>query len=79
MKKIILIVLVIVVAIFAWAPWMKRGQPAEAFVKKFDELGQCDHYISESWRPFGSWIEHCRGSWYTTFWGRVLFYGKPKS
>jgi len=78
MKKIVLIVLIIAVAIFAWAPWMKKGPP-EAFIKKFDEAGQCNYYISESWRPFGRWTEHCRGSWYITFWGRVLFYGKPKS
>ncbi len=74
-RKLIIFVLVVVIAIFVWVPWMDDSE--DAVRKVINERApqgfqECDGGLYVTWVPFGRWVTNCESGWYVTFWGSVL-------
>lgn len=82
MKKILFLILILFVVVLAWAPWMGKNKFNEEAVKNCannEWQNSVDGgYIGEYWVPFGRWVVHCEGSWYSFFTGRALWYVMEK-
>ena len=68
--------MLIVVLLFAWAPWMNNAIVKEEFLTVHPELrgfyDECpEPYVL--WVPFGRWVGNCEGGWIMSFWGEILF------
>lgn len=75
MKKIIGMGLLVLLGIIFLAPWM----PVDHYLTQEEWTQHCTvapetTYVYR-WRPFGRRVTMCKGSWYMTFFGRVLYYG----
>ncbi len=71
-KKTLLGILIIVIGVLAWAPWMANNESQKAIftVARLTKDGErCQEQLwSASWAPFGRWIHHCGKKWYLGFW-----------
>ncbi len=78
--KIILGVLLLVLFLLAWAPWIEskalhdqvlqeKGEIDGTINKETGEL-ICDYSVM--WLPFGRYVASCEGGYFVTFYGRTL-------
>jgi len=82
-KKIIITVIIVVIAVLAWAPWLNNQNLHD---KVFEERAEADGTIDKegnlicdynvNWFPFGRYIASCEGGYFATFWGKILFPSK---
>jgi hypothetical protein len=78
--KIVLVPTLLILLLFAWAPWMddqaihdqvfeERARIDGTIDKQTGEL-ICDYKVT--WVPFGRWVASCEGGYFVTFWGKIL-------
>ena len=78
--KLVLLLALLVLVVFAWAPWMheqaihdmvfeERAKIDGTIDKDTGEL-ICDYKVA--WCPFGRWVASCEGGYFVTFWGKIL-------
>lgn len=80
-KKIIITIIVAVVAILAWSPWLdNQSLHDKVFEERAKIDGTIDEYTNElicdynvRWVPFGRYIASCEGGYFTTFWGQISY------
>ena len=82
-KKIIITIIIAVIAVLAWAPWLNNQSLHD---KVFEERAEFDGTIDKdgnlncdynvNWFPFGRYIASCEGGYFATFWGKILFPSK---
>lgn len=86
-NKIILSVSLLILFLLAWAPWMTSKTVHDwVFQEKAYKDGTmgwvsqqdgtkeytliCDYNVM--WFPFGRYVASCEGSYFVTFWGKIL-------
>ena len=78
-KRAKIIVVVVIIALLAWAPWldtkivhekvlMEKGRIDHTIDKKGNLV--CDYFVM--WIPFGRYVASCEGGWFVTFWWKTL-------
>lgn len=78
--KIIIIVVLLVLFLLAWAPWMNNQAIHD---RVFNEKAKIDGTIDKQtgelicdynvmWWPFGRYVASCEGGYFVTFWGKIL-------
>lgn len=85
--KIALIITLVVMVLFAWAPWMdNQAIHDRVFQEKAHKDGTMGWVIQPDgtreytlicdytvmWLPFGRWVASCEGCYFVTFWGKIL-------
>jgi len=78
--KIVLIILVLTLGLFAWAPWLndkvihdKVFQERAHIDGTIDrETGEliCDYNVN--WFPFGRYVASCEGGYFVPFWAVLI-------
>ncbi|MBU0619499.1 MAG: hypothetical protein V1768_04085 [Patescibacteria group bacterium] len=78
--KLILILSLVVLLLFAWAPWMddqaiydrvfQEKAGIDGTIDKQTGKLICDYSIM--WFPFEKYVASCEGGYFVTFWGKVL-------
>jgi hypothetical protein len=79
-KRLSIIVLLFVLLLFSWAPWMNSKELSERVLKEKGlidgtidkKMGRivCDYKVS--WVPFGRLVGSCEGIYFVTFYGKIL-------
>ena len=85
--KIICILLLLVLFLLFWAPWMDNQ---EIHGKIFQEKAHIDGTMgwviqpdgtseytlicdyNVMWFPFGRWVASCEGGYFVSFWGKIM-------
>ena len=85
-NKIILFVSLLILFLFAWAPWMNnKAIHDRVFQQKARKDGTMGWVIQPDgtkeytlicdynvmWFPFGRYVASCEGSYFVTFWGKI--------
>ena len=78
--KILIIALLIILVLLAWAPWLdNQAIHDQVFQEKARIDGTidrqtgnliCDYNVM--WFPFGRWVASCEGGYYVTFYGKIF-------
>ena len=85
--KTIILTIVLILLLLVWAPWMDNHAIHDRVFKekahKDGTLGWviqpdgtreytliCDYNVM--WFPFGRWVASCEGSYFVTFWGKII-------
>jgi len=79
-KTIIIVVLLALFLLLAWAPWMnnraihdrvsnERAKIDGTLNRETGEL-MCDYNVM--WFPFGRLVVSCEGGYFITFWGKLV-------
>lgn len=78
-KKIIITIIVAVIVVLGWAPWLNNQKLHD---KVLEERGRLDGTIDKNgnlmcdynvaWFPFGRLVGSCEGAYYVTFLGEIL-------
>jgi hypothetical protein len=79
-KKIIIVGIIALIVIAAWAPWLNNQNLHDKVFKERAEIdGTIDKYTGElicdynvMWAPFGRWVASCEGGYYLNFLGEIL-------
>ena len=85
--RTIIFTLVIILSLFAWAPWMDNKAIHDRVIQvKADKDGTMGWVTQPDgtreytlicdynvmWFPFGRYVASCEGGYFVTFWGKIL-------
>ncbi len=77
MSRNVVIIVLFLLLILAWAPWMNRESTYARVTDKYRVIGiseggtGCDYQVM--WAPFGRWVVNCEEGHFILFSGTLLF------